>query len=250
MRTSPQYAPDVQVGAEGWRPAPDGGRLTILHPPGSYTVKLSVGGREFTQPLTVIKDPHSGGTEADIQAQTTTLLELRRDIERAADLVNAIELARSQIEGLTRILEDQHIKKAGDELNQKLIAVEQNIVDLRLTGRAGRSWGSRLASNLSHLANQLASSDFKPTNQQLEVQKLHEELLSKSENEFKAIRERELTEFNQLLRKRSIPDVISAEARAISQNATSVPWRLRLSAVGGRLSALHHQTFLPKAESR
>ena len=97
LRTGPQYAPDMRVGREG-RPAPDGGRLAILHPPGSYTVKLSVGGREFTQPLTVIKDPHSGGTEADIQAQMTTLFELRRDMERAADLVNDIEVARSQIE--------------------------------------------------------------------------------------------------------------------------------------------------------
>jgi hypothetical protein len=207
LRTSPQYAPDVPVGPGGWRPAPGAGRLAILQPPGSYTVKLSIGDRELTRPLTVIKDPHSGGTEADIQAQMLTLAELRRDIERATDLVNGIEVARSQIERLAGIVEDETIKKAADELNQKLMTVEQNIIDLRLTGRAGRSWGSRLASNLSHLANQLANSDFKPTNQQLEVQKLHEALLSKCENEFKAIRERELAEFNRLLQTRNIPHV-------------------------------------------
>ena len=203
LRTGPQYAPDVRVGLEG-RPAPDGGRLAILHPPGSYTVKLSVGGREFTQPLTVIKDPHSGGTDADIQMQVTTLFELRRDMERAADLVNDIEVARSDLERLMRSVDDQAIKKTADALNQKLTAIEENVVDLRLTGRSGRSWGSKLASNLSKLANQLGASDFKPTDQQLEVKKLHEELLSKCEAEFKAIRERELTEFNQLLQKRKI----------------------------------------------
>jgi dienelactone hydrolase len=212
MRTSPQYAHDVRVGPEGWRPAPDGGRLAILQPPGSYTVRLSVGGRELSQPLTVIKDPYSGGSEADIQAQMTTLFQLRRDLERAADLVNGIEVARSQIERLERLVEDDDIKKTAGELNHKLIAIEQNLVDLRQTGRSGRSWGSRLASNLSKLASQLATSDFKPTNQQLEVQKLHEELLANCETQFKAIRERELTEFNQLLQKRNIPHVIITAA--------------------------------------
>src|SRR5439155_9307081 len=81
LRTSPLHAPDVRPGPEGWRPAPDGGRFRILAPPGNYTVKLSVGGRELTQPLTVRKDPHSGGTEADLQAQMTMLLDLRRDLE-------------------------------------------------------------------------------------------------------------------------------------------------------------------------
>jgi photosystem II stability/assembly factor-like uncharacterized protein len=216
MLTSPQYAQDVRVGPEGWRPAPDGGRLAILQPPGSYTVRLSVGGREISQPLTVIKDPHSGGTEADIQAQMTILFQLRRDMERAADLVNGIEVARSQIERLVRFVDDQAIKNTADELNQKLMAIEQHLVDLRQTGRSGRSWGSRLASNLSKLASQLAASDFKPTNQQLEVQKLHEELLSNCETQLKAIRERELTEFNQLLQKRNIPHVIITAAQPIS----------------------------------
>jgi hypothetical protein len=215
MRTSPQYAHDVRVESEGWRPAPDGGRLAILQPPGNYMVKLSVGGREFSQPLAVIKDPYSGGTETDIHAQMTTLFELRRDMERAADLVTGIEELRSQIERLVSFVDDLGIKKTADELEQKAVAIEQNLVDLRQTGRSGRSWGSRLASNLSKLASQLAASDFKPTNQQLEVQKLHEELLSNCETQFKTIRERELTEFNQLLQKRNIPQVIVTAARPI-----------------------------------
>ena len=45
--------------------------MVILEPPGTYSVKLTVNGRDFIQPLTVIKDPHSGGTEADITAQNT-----------------------------------------------------------------------------------------------------------------------------------------------------------------------------------
>ena len=59
LRTNPLYAPQPQFrpGPDGTRPAPGAGQITMLMPPGAYTVKLSVGGREMTQALTVRKDP-------------------------------------------------------------------------------------------------------------------------------------------------------------------------------------------------
>src|SRR5204863_4579422 len=74
LRTSPLYAPEVTVGPEGTRPLPEGGggRISVLAPPGTYTVKLIAGGQELTQPLTVRKDPNSGGTAPDIQTSTAT----------------------------------------------------------------------------------------------------------------------------------------------------------------------------------
>ena len=209
LRTSPQFAPDMRLGPEGWRAAPDAGRLSILAPPGRYTVKLSVGGREFTQPLTVIKDPHSEGSEAEIQTQVATLFELRRAMDRAADVVNGIEVARSQIERVAEAVQDQDVRAAAADLSQKLIAVEQNLVDLRLTGPPGHTWESRLARKLSYLASQLASADYKPTDQQLEVKELLEQRLVASEQQFKALRERELPAFNQLLRQRNVPHTIT-----------------------------------------
>ena len=70
----------------------------ILAPPGTYTVKLAIGGREFTQPLTVRKDPHSGGTEADIQAQMTVLTELRDGVNTTVDAINQLEYVRAQVQ--------------------------------------------------------------------------------------------------------------------------------------------------------
>jgi hypothetical protein len=61
-----------------WRPAPGTRSITILVPPGTYTVKLTVDGKDYTQPLKVLKDPHSNGTEGDIQIQnklTTSLFD-------------------------------------------------------------------------------------------------------------------------------------------------------------------------------
>ncbi len=204
-----RYAASKPIQMRTTRRPSDAGQLAILAPPGSYIVKLSVGGRESTQALTVIKDPHSGGAEPDIQAQMTTLFELRRDMERAADLVNGIEVARSQIEGLARFVDDATIKKAADELDQKLIAVEENLVELQVRPRGG----SKLARKLSYLASQLASSDFKPTNQQLEVQKLLEERLATWQGQFDALRARDLPALNELLRQRKVPHIVTTQAR-------------------------------------
>ena len=101
-RTTPLFAPEIRVGPDGIRESEGGfggggGGLAIMQPPGTYTVKLSVGGRDYTQQLRVLKDPHSAGTEADIAAQQQMLTALRRDLDEAVDAVNSAELVRAQI---------------------------------------------------------------------------------------------------------------------------------------------------------
>lgn len=68
LRTPPEYAPEIAEGPDGTRPAPGTTRISVLAPPGSYTVRMTVDGKDYTQKLTVIKDPHSNGSERDILA--------------------------------------------------------------------------------------------------------------------------------------------------------------------------------------
>jgi hypothetical protein len=212
MRTSPLApAPHVRLGPEGWRPPAGGGAsITILQPPGTYTVKLSAGGRELTQPILVRKDPHSAGTEADIEAQTNVLVELRRDLNTAVSLLNRIELVRAQIESLGRVVSDADVTKAGAALNQKLIDLEMQLIDLRLTGaQDGIRFGARLISRFGYLASGMSNADFRPTDQHLEVQKLLAERLRARLGDFDAIAAGDLAAFNQMLRSRNIPNIVA-----------------------------------------
>ena len=210
LRTSPLYAPYVRVGPEGWRPAPGAGQLSILAPPATYTVKLSVGGRTLTQPLVVRKDPHSGGTEADIQAQMNTLSDLRRDLNTGAEVINQIEFMRSQIANLAQVVQDASILKSGEALNQRLIAVEGTFLELRLTGRGdGTRWGSKLFGKINYLANGLASADFRPTDQQIEAQKLMEQQLKMAQSQLDDLLNHDLNAFNDTLRRANAPIIVA-----------------------------------------
>ncbi|MGH9197727.1 MAG: sialidase, partial [Acidimicrobiia bacterium] len=178
LKTSPAYAPEVRVGPEGWRPLPEGGRMSVLVPPGTYTVKLTVGGQEFSQPLSIKKDPNSAATEADIQTQMEMLLDIRNDLETVADMTNQIEIVRSQLYDITALLQDHpnaaQLKSAGDELDKKLLDIEEHLIQRKLTGTGQDSvrWPAKLVSKINYLASGLSSSDFPPTSQQREVHKL------------------------------------------------------------------------------
>jgi photosystem II stability/assembly factor-like uncharacterized protein len=216
LRTSPAFAPDVRPGPEGWRPLPEGGRLTLMAPPGKYTVELSAGGQRFTQPLTLLKDPNSAGTEADIQAQLTMLRDVRSDLESVAGMVNGIEMVRSQLYGVTQLLEGDRnaaeVRSAADALDKKLIAVEETLIQRRLTGRGqdGVRWPAQLVSKLTYLAGGLAGNDYAPTSQQRDVHKVLEERIAAQQAALKEIMGKDLASFNSLLRELKIQHIITA----------------------------------------
>jgi len=73
--------------------------------PGNYSVRLTVDGQTYTQPLTVLADPRAPGSEADIRLSVKTLLEIRDDISHVSDSVNRIEWQRRQLEVLESMLQ-------------------------------------------------------------------------------------------------------------------------------------------------
>jgi photosystem II stability/assembly factor-like uncharacterized protein len=216
LQTSPMYAAHIVPGPDG-RNAPGTGTLSILAPPGNYTVRLSAGGMEQSQPLVVRKDPNSGGTEGDIAAQTRTLIAIRNDLNEAADAVHRIEAVRVQVDAISRIVDDSTVRRAAATLNQQLMDVEMNLVELRLTGggQDGVRFGSKLIAKLAYLANGIASSDFKPTDQHGEVQQLLNGQLRTHLTQLDGLIARELAAFNELLKQRNVPNVF-VKPRAIS----------------------------------
>ncbi len=220
MRTAVVEHSHVPIGDDGWRPAGDGGRVSPLAPPGEYTVRFTVGDRSFTQPLTVRKDPHSAGSEADIRRQQAVVLELRDDVNATVDLINEIESIRSQVHALEDRLEDrddvQAILDVADALDEGLIDLEMLLTDLRLSGgMAGQDrlrWPRQLYARLTSLAGYVGSSDDPPTTQQLETRDRLQGLLQQYLARMEQIRDSDLAELNRMLDDAGVPVIMSRPA--------------------------------------
>ncbi len=213
LRTSPLYAPEVTVGPDGTRPG--GTRVSLLVPPGTYTVKLSAAGQEFTQKLNVLKDPHSSGTESDIQGQTRLMTALRDEMNIVADNINQTESIRAQLAALDKDLGTDAvasaIRKAAADLAEKLVNAEGKLLQLLTSGRGqdGVRWPSKLSEKYGYLANNVSSSDFAPTTQ---ASALHEELkkqVGQSQEEILQLVVKDVAAFNAMLRQQNIPNILT-----------------------------------------
>ena len=215
LRTSPLGHDHVKVGPQGWRPLGRGRASGPLAPPGVYTLKLSVGDKEFTQKLIVKKDPHSAGTGEDIKAQTKILLEIFENVNTVVDIINQAELIRKQLYNLNELIKENKeadpVIKASRELDSQFIAVEDFFFSMGLTGSGdGLRWPDKFYVRLNTLAYSIGQSDFPPTTQQLEVQAKFKKQLAEYKTRFNKIVKEDLEAFNQLLKEKNIQNIISA----------------------------------------
>ena len=217
LRTSPLSAPWVEVGSHGWRPFPGmgGGRMAVKAPSGRYTVRLSVGEKGFNQELIVKKDPHTAGSEEDIQAQTKQLLEIRENVNSVVDMINQLEWIRKQIYELKALLLEDKGKESiiatGEELDDKIISVENNLCQMTITGRGQDTSreSSKLVTRLLTLSGSISSADFPPTAQQIELHEVFKNQLKNYQNQFNELMKKDLPAFNNLLKEKNIPHTIT-----------------------------------------
>src|SRR5215469_14454016 len=215
LRTPPLYVPDFTMGRDGTRPAPDANRMSLLAPPGSYTVTFSSGGQDQSQKLTVVKDPHSTGTEADIAAQTQFTTALRDQFAALTASVNQVEAVRAQLVALVRELVNdetgRQVRQSAQQLNDGLVNAELKLLQLRDTGHGQDDvrFTPMLMNKIDYLVSQVSSSDFAPTTQQVQVAQTFKQQGEESQREIQQIMTTDVANFNNLLRQHNIAGIIT-----------------------------------------
>lgn len=216
IRTSPQYAPQIVVGAEG-RPAPAVQRYQMLLAPGTYTVRLTAAGRTESQPLEIRKDPATSGTLEDIRSQIALASEIHTDINSAVDMINNLELVRGQLVTLKSFLASdttaKDVREAADSLDKKLAAVEGKLHQMRVTGRGQDliRYPAQVTEQLIYLGQSVQWSDAAPTAQQREVQTILKTQLAAIKAEVDRVLADDLARFQAMLRDRKMQGIISME---------------------------------------
>jgi photosystem II stability/assembly factor-like uncharacterized protein len=92
--------------------------------PGKYTVRLTVDGQSYTQPIEILLPPGSHGSEDDIQASVRLQVRVRDNLSTVSDMTNQIEWMRKK-------LEDDHKKFASQtDLLRRVQVIDQKLQDV------------------------------------------------------------------------------------------------------------------------
>jgi photosystem II stability/assembly factor-like uncharacterized protein len=204
---------------EGWYPVlswgTGGGFQGFMVAPGTYTVKLTVNGEELTEQLTVLKDPRSEGTQADIEAQVALQLEIRDDLTTVSHMLSGVELMKKQLDDMTTMLRIDNsatsLAADIDTLYTSLQGVEDKIFQPTIADGDSKSFRdpNRLYSKISVLAGDVNSSvDFAPNQQQIEVHDYLHGLMVAYLAELGAVIDNDVSAFNRAAASRDMPVII------------------------------------------
>jgi photosystem II stability/assembly factor-like uncharacterized protein len=141
--------------------------------PGSYSVRLNVGGQRYTQPLVVVKDPRVTATTADLRVQFDLLMQIRDKTSQANDAVRTIRNIKAQLADRgKRITGDRSaaFSSAASALATKLSAVEGEIYQVRnQSSQDPLNYPIKLNNKIAALSGVVGGTAARPTSQSYTV---------------------------------------------------------------------------------
>lgn len=186
-----------------------------LVPPGTYTARVKVGGKTYTQSITVLADPSSPEAPAATAARVKTLLHIRDDISSVSKMVNQIEWLRQQLQTVEGMLKAD--KKPGHgktlqavkDMDKKIQSVENQLVSPALANSDEKGYLAPYALYLDFvwLNGELGTGGgdvygdpgYAPTDATIQVLQLLDGKLNTARTQYQALMQQDLPQFDQML---------------------------------------------------
>jgi hypothetical protein len=180
-------------------PGPFGPRAA----PGEYTVKLTVDGKSYTQPLTLRMDPR-------VTTPPAALARLHEMSMRCYEGVGRIRAAQAELrklhEQLNALKQRGAAAAAVEELEKKVAAVEGRSSGIDFFGASTREPSlAGLSNNLLALMNILEGADAAPTTQAIAAAEDLQRLLNELLKRWDAIKSDDVKALNEQLGKANLP---------------------------------------------
>ena len=141
--------------------------------PGNYTIVLKIGDKEWKQPLTVLRDPHTAGTDEDIRRQYAFGIKLYTSINQTLHMIDTLETLRAKILALAGDPAGKKQKTRLMALEDTLYHVEDLLHDVHQTGAREDIFRNpaQLLERFLTISKESISggADYGPTDQQQEV---------------------------------------------------------------------------------
>jgi photosystem II stability/assembly factor-like uncharacterized protein len=228
LRTIPPEDPNIFLEGRFFgkdvRPVTHWGMERIPSPiaaPGQYSAKLTVDAQTYSQPLTILIDPHSQGTQADIEASVKLQRQIDADVDKTADMVNRIEWMRKQLADAEKMLEaepsQKELAETAREADQKMQDVEYELLSKPLAASDDKTYISawKIYYNLLWLAAEVGpgagdvagGGDNRPTDTEVQIFSDIEQKLAKAEADYNNLIHKEVPAFNRTLLQHNITPI-------------------------------------------
>lgn len=181
--------------------------------PGTYQVRLTVGGQSQIQSFELRQDPRLATTQADFAKQLGLLLDIRDKLSATHDAVKHIREVREQVKAAVERAklatpQEKAIAEAGDALGKKLTAIEEALYQTKnQSDQDPLNFPIRLNNKLASLAGAVGSADAAPTAQ---AEAVYAYLAGRIDEQLAALKvalEKDLAGFNDLVREKKVPAV-------------------------------------------
>ena len=173
--------------------------------PGNYTLKLTVGGRTYTQPLTIKIDPRITTPLAGLQQQFALSMQSYEGIKQTYIMQNEAKNLQAQLKTAREKGTQDDLKKEIEALEQKLNAfINGNpatptpLTDFPL---------NRLNGAFRTLLDLLQDADATPTTQAIATAKDLQTALSNLQKRWSEIKEKDINALNEKLKQASIQQI-------------------------------------------
>jgi hypothetical protein len=175
--------------------------------PGQYTVRMTVDGETFTQPLTILRTPDSHADDAALQSSVRLQLKVREDITAVSSMTNQLEWMRKQLEDEAKSNSGkQNLINMIANINKKLEQVEYQLITRAdaLSDDKYFQTAYNLYQNFLWLNGEIGtgagdvqgSGDWGATETAIGLVLDLEKTLEKVRGEYKAVMEKDVPEYN------------------------------------------------------
>jgi photosystem II stability/assembly factor-like uncharacterized protein len=196
LRTRPEDADWVKLDSNGTRAMViydldiGPGLPTTKVLPGTYTVVLKIGSREWKQPVEVVRDPHTRGSEEDIRQQYVFGTQVYSSIQSTLHMIDTLEILRGRVNAFAATMTDLRQKKKLLVWEKKLTDVEALLHNIKQAGAREdifRDPAQLLERFLTISKESIdGGSDFRPTDQHRQVFDLLNGRLADTKNKYEA----------------------------------------------------------------
>jgi photosystem II stability/assembly factor-like uncharacterized protein len=182
---------------------------TVL--PGDYTVKLTVGGKSYTQPLTIKLDPRVKTSPEGIAQQFAISMKSYEGTQQIRDTQEQIRNLRAQLKSAKDSAGQGALAEAIAALDKKVAAIEGGGGGGRFGGSAGQGGAepslSRISGELSGLMSLVEGADVTPTTQAVAAFDEAQKNLANLFSRWREIKDKDVKALNEQLRQANLPQI-------------------------------------------